>query len=92
MTMFLESPIPVIFIGIIAEAVLATFFFSMRKAWTLWAMLGVLVLVFAGVGLEWVVVTDVEQVEARSISTLPAMPFRRAHGWPAPSASWRSPT
>lgn len=64
MTMFLESPIPVIFIGIIAEAVLATFFFSMRQAWTLWAMLGVLVMVFAGVGLEWVVVTDVERVEA----------------------------
>lgn len=64
MTTLLENPMPVIFIGIIAEAMLATILVSTRQAWALWAMLGVLVLVFAGVGIEVLVVTDVEKVEA----------------------------
>jgi hypothetical protein len=64
MTIFLESPIPVISIGIVAEAVLATILVSTRKGWALWSMLGVLLLVFAGVALEIAVVTDVEKVEA----------------------------
>ena len=63
MTTLLENPMPVIFIGIIAEAMLATILVSTRQAWALWAMIGVLVLVFAGVGLERLVVTDVERVE-----------------------------
>jgi hypothetical protein len=63
MTAFVESPMPVIFLGIVAEAVLATIFASTRQGVILVAMLGVLVLVFAGVGLEWLVVTDREQVE-----------------------------
>ncbi len=64
MTTLLENPMPVIFIGIVAVAMLATIFVSTRQAWALWAMIGVLVLVFAGVGLERLVVTDVERVEA----------------------------
>jgi hypothetical protein len=55
---------PVIFLGIIAEAVLATMLVSTRQLAIIWAMLGVLVLVFAGVALEMLVVTEVEQVEA----------------------------
>jgi len=64
MTTLLENPMPVIFIGIVAVAMLATILVSTRQAWALWAMIGVLVLVFAGVGLERLVVTDVERVEA----------------------------
>jgi len=63
MTTLVENPMPVIFIGIVAEAFLATIFMSTRQAWAMWAMLGVLVFVFAGVGLEVIVVTDVERVE-----------------------------
>lgn len=63
MTTFLENPMPVVFIGIVAEAMLATVFMSTRQAWAMWAMLGVLVFVFAGVGLEVLVVTDAERVE-----------------------------
>ena len=63
MTTLLENPMPVIFIGIIAGAMLATILVSTRQAWALWALIGVLVLVFAGVALERFVVTDVERVE-----------------------------
>jgi len=64
MTTLLENPMPIIFFGIVVEAVLATVFVSTRRRVILLVMLGVLVLVFAGVGLEWLVVTDVERVEA----------------------------
>ena len=63
MTMFVESWVPIVSLGSIAEAMLATILVSTRQAWALWAMIGVLVLVFAGVGLERLVVTDVERVE-----------------------------
>ena len=63
MTTFLESWVPIVSLGILAEAVLAVFFASTRQAWTMWAMAGVLALVFAGVALERLVETDVEQVE-----------------------------
>ena len=63
MTTLLENPMPAIFVGIIAEAVLATVFVSTRRGVILLAMLGVLALVFVGVGLEWLVVTEVERVE-----------------------------
>jgi len=64
MATLFESPMPFIFFGIIAEAVLATVFVSTRRGVILLVMLGVLALVFGGVGLEWLVVTDVERVEA----------------------------
>ena len=64
MTMFVESWVPIVSLGIIAVAMLGTILVSTRQAWALWAMIGVLVLVFAGVALERLVVTDVERVEA----------------------------
>ncbi|HUT90193.1 MAG TPA: hypothetical protein VMY37_11895 [Thermoguttaceae bacterium] len=63
MTMFVESWVPIVSLGIIAVAMLGTILVSTRQAWALWAMIGVLVLVFAGVALERLVVTDVERVE-----------------------------
>jgi hypothetical protein len=64
MTTLVEDPMPVIFFGIIAEAILGVMLFSTRHGLIVWAMLGVLVLVCAGVALEMLVVTEVERVEA----------------------------
>jgi hypothetical protein len=64
MTTLVENPMPVILFGIIAEAVLATLLVSTRQGAFIWAMLGVLVLVLAGVALEMLVETEVERVEA----------------------------
>lgn len=64
MSFLVESPLPIIFFGVIVEAVLATIFVSTQKAGVLVGMLGVVVLVLAMVGLEWLVVTQGEEVEA----------------------------
>jgi len=79
MTTLLEDPMPVIFLGIIAEAVLAMIFASTRQGVVAWVMLGVLVLVFAGVALERWVVTDVERVEATLDAAVDAV---EANDWP----------
>ncbi|MFH1921598.1 MAG: hypothetical protein ABIP48_17170 [Planctomycetota bacterium] len=79
MTTLLEDPMPVIFLGIIAEAVLAMIFASTRQGLVAWVMLGVLVLVFAGVALELWVVTDVERVEATLDAAVAAV---EANDWP----------
>ena len=62
--MFLEDPMPVILFGIVAEAALGIAVLTTRRGVLLWAIAGVLVLVLAGVGLEWLVVTERERVEA----------------------------
>jgi hypothetical protein len=64
MTTLLEDPMPVILFGIVAEAVLGIAVLTTRRGVLLWAMAGVLVLVLAGVGLEWLVVTEGERAEA----------------------------
>ena len=64
MSTLLENPIPIIVFGIVAEAVLRIVLLRTGRGVVLWAMAGVLVLVLAGVGLEWAVVTEVERVEA----------------------------
>ena len=64
MATLLENPMPIIFLGILAEAVLAILLVSLRQSVFIWAMVGVLVLVIAGVALEIAVVTEVERVEA----------------------------
>lgn len=64
MTMLLENPIPVIFVGIVVEAVLASVFANTGRKVVLLAMIGVLILVLGGVVLERVVVTEKEVVEA----------------------------
>lgn len=61
--MFLENPMPVILCGIIAEAVLGIALLRTGRGVLLWAMGGVLALVLLGVGLEYLVVTEREQVE-----------------------------
>jgi len=63
MTIFLESPWPVILMGIVAEAVLAVVLVTTRRGLLLGAMGGVLVVVLLGVALEILVVTEREQVE-----------------------------
>jgi len=73
MTIFLENPMPVIFVGILAEAALATIYVSSRNRSFLLAMAAVLVVVVAGVGLEACVVTDVEQVETALDGTAAAL-------------------
>lgn len=64
MTTLLENPMPLVFFGIIAEAVLGVILLRTGRGVILWAMLGVLLLVLAGLGLERLVVTEAEQVEA----------------------------
>ena len=60
----LEDPTPVIFFGILVEAVLGVILLRTGRGVLLGAMAGVLLLVLAGVGLEWLVVTEPERVEA----------------------------
>lgn len=64
MTIFLESPMPVLLIGIVLEVVLGVVLFSTRRGWLAAPMAGVLLLVAGGVWLERVYVTDNERVEA----------------------------
>ena len=64
MTTLLESPWTVILFGIAAEAVLGIILARTGRGVLIWAMAGVLLLVLALVGLEWLVVTDRERIEA----------------------------
>jgi len=64
MMVFLESPWPWIFFGIVAEAILAVVLVTSRRPAIFWGMLGALVLTVAGVVVERLVVTDRERVEA----------------------------
>jgi len=64
MTSLLETPVFVILFGILAEAVLGIVLVRTGRGVLLWPMIGVLLLVLAGVALEWLVVTDRERVEA----------------------------
>lgn len=63
MTTLLESPWPVIFVGILVEAALGIALLRTGRGVLLGSMAGVLVLVLAGVALEWAVVTEMERVE-----------------------------
>jgi ketosteroid isomerase-like protein len=63
MTTLLEDPLPIIFFGVIAEAILGAALVSTRRGVLLAAMAGVLVIVLAGLGLERWVVTQRERVE-----------------------------
>ncbi len=64
MTTLLEDPRPLLYFGILAEAVLAIVLLRTGRGVLLWVMLGLAVLVAAGVWVEWLVVTEVERVEA----------------------------
>ena len=58
MTIFLESPWPILLIGIAAEAVLAVLLLRTGQGRWLWAMIGAGLLVLAGLLVEHFVVTD----------------------------------
>ena len=64
MTMLLDDPVPIIAVGIVLEAMLAIVFVNTRRRVVLLGMLGVAILVAAGVGLERFVLTDNEKIEA----------------------------
>ena len=63
MTTLLENPTPVIFIGILVEAVLAIALVKTGRGVLLFVMLGVAAVVGGLVLLEWLVVTERERVE-----------------------------
>jgi hypothetical protein len=58
MTIFLESPWPILLIGIAAEAAMAVALLRSGRGKWLWPMLGVAVLVLGGLAVEHFVVTD----------------------------------
>ena len=63
MVIFLESPWPILLIGIAVEAVLAVMLLRTGQGRMLWAMLGVAAVVLVGLAVERLVVTDREAVE-----------------------------
>jgi hypothetical protein len=60
--LFLESPWPILVVGLVLETVLAIALFQTRKGKLLWAMGGVAVLILAGVLVERYTVTDTKRV------------------------------
>ncbi len=64
MTTLLENPLPIVFFGIVAEAVLGAALVSTRRGILLLPMALVVVVVLAGVAVERWVVTERERVEA----------------------------
>jgi len=60
---FLESPWPILFIGIAVEAVLAVMLLRSGRGYLLWIMIGVAALVAAALLVERFVVTDRKSVE-----------------------------
>ena len=73
MTALLEDPLPIILFGIVAEAILGVILFVTGRGVLLLLMGGVLLVVLAGVGLERLVVTERERVEAMIESTWRAL-------------------
>lgn len=63
MAIFLESPWPILFLGIAVEAVLGMLLFQSGRGRLLWAMIGVGLLVVGGLVVERLVVTPREEVE-----------------------------
>jgi len=64
---------PIIVFGVFAEAVLGIILVRTGRGVIVAAMAGVLLLVLAGVGIEWLVVTDFERVEATVEGTARAL-------------------
>lgn len=64
MTVLLEDPLPYVFFGIIAEAVLAVVLLRTGRGVALLGMVAVALVVLLGIGVEWAVVTEREEVEA----------------------------
>jgi hypothetical protein len=64
MTSLVETPVPAIIAGVVAVAILAVAFFQTGRGVFLVAIGGAVLLTLAAVGVEYVVVTDREEVEA----------------------------
>jgi hypothetical protein len=64
MTVFLENPLPILFLGLLAEGLLAAILVHTRRGVLIVPMVAVLLLVLGGVVLERLVVTERERVEA----------------------------
>jgi hypothetical protein len=64
MTTLVEDPMPLIFLGIVGEAVLGIILLKTGRGALLWAMAALLGIVLAGIALEGFVVTEREEVEA----------------------------
>ncbi|HID78879.1 MAG TPA: hypothetical protein EYP56_23145 [Planctomycetaceae bacterium] len=64
MITLLEEPLPIIFVGIVIEAILAGLFVATRRIALLLLMLATLLVVLALLVVEHLVVTEREQVEA----------------------------
>jgi Na+-transporting methylmalonyl-CoA/oxaloacetate decarboxylase gamma subunit len=64
MTLLLENPMPIIFAGIFIEAILGVMLLQTGRGVVLVVMIGVLLVVLGGVGIEALVVTERERVEA----------------------------
>ncbi len=64
MITLVEDPMPIIFFGIVAEAILAAVLLRTGRGIALVAMIGVALLVLLGLGVERLVVTEREEVEA----------------------------
>ena len=89
MTTLLENPVPIVFFGVIVMAVLAAIAVTYQRAVVLLALVGVLVLMVAGVVLERLVVTEVERVEASldgAAAALEANDLEEALQYVSPSA------
>ncbi|MCX7428608.1 MAG: hypothetical protein NTW96_23655 [Planctomycetia bacterium] len=90
MTYLLESPMPVLFCGLVVEAILATVFFNNRRVVFLLPMIGVALLMLLGVVIERIVVTPREAVEAtidNLADALEANDVQRALGCISPTAT-----
>lgn len=90
MTIFLESPWPILSIGIVVELVLAIVLWQTGLGRVLWMMLGVLGVMWLGWLLQWLVVTDREAIDdllhdcARAVE---ASDVNRVLGHISPSAA-----
>ena len=60
--MFLESPWPILIVGLVLETLLAVVLFQTRNSKVLWAMGGAALLVLAGVLIERKTITDTKRV------------------------------
>jgi len=90
MAALLESPMPILLFGIVAEVALGIALLRTGRGVLLAAMAGVLLLVVAGLALEWFVVTDVERIEATLeglAETLEANDLQRVHAFCSESAT-----
>jgi hypothetical protein len=69
----LQDPLPIIIFGVITVAVLAVALLRTGRGVLLFVILGVIGITLAGVGIEWLVITEQEHVEAALDATAIAL-------------------